>query len=282
MAAGKYKLIVHADDFGLSEKVNEGIIRAHRDGIVTSASLMANGEAFESAIRLARCSPSLDVGIHLTLTEEKPLSEKNKIPSLLDKNNRFHCHATKFAKRYLTGKISLDEVNHELDAQIRKVINHGVIVSHLDSHQHIHMLPGIRKLVGKLAGKYSINAIRYPKESLSSYMLVEKGGFSRLIQLVGLNAFCSVADTKDVQKPDYFFGFFYGGGLTKTRLRKILHHLRPDSTCEIMCHPGVHDDASQYNHWHYHWKDELDALTDHEIKGYIDSKGVELISYADL
>lgn len=276
------RLIVNADDYGLSEKVNEGIIKAHRDGIVTSASLMANAEAFESAVRLAKSNQSLDVGIHLTLTEEKPLSEPGKIPSLLGENNRFHCHATEFAKRYLTGKISLDEVALELDSQIRKVIDHGVMVSHLDSHQHVHMLPGIRKLVGKFAEKYSIKAIRYPKESLSPYMFVDTSGFNRLLQLLVLNTFCAINNTSDSRKTNRFYGFFYGGKLTKKRLWKILESLQSNGTAEIMCHPGMCNHDNDYSHWGYMWQDEYNALTDEEIKGYIADKGIVLVGYRDV
>jgi len=276
------KLIVHADDFGLSEKTNEGIERAHRSGIVTSTSLMATGAAFESAIRVSRSTPTLDIGIHLTLTEEEPLSKRNSIATLLDNDEKFYDHAITFIKRYMAGKISLDEVRQEMDAQICKVLDYGVKVSHLDSHQHIHMLPGIRKVVGELAGKYSISAIRYPRESLMPYMLLEKGGLARLVQLLGLNTFCAIARTPDIRQPDHFFGFFYGGGLTKDRLWRLLHQRCSAGTCEIMCHPGVYDEACRYNHWDYHWQEELDALTDQEIRGYLDSSDIELISYADL
>jgi len=279
---GICKLIVHADDFGLSEQVNEGIVEAHCKGIVTSTSLMATGAAFESAISLSRSTPTLDVGIHLTLTEEEPLSKKNSIPSLLDDDQCFHDHAITFIKRYIVGRISLGEIKQELDAQICKILDYGIRVSHLDSHQHIHMLPGIRKIVGELANKYSISAVRYPKESLMPYMLKENGGIGRLAQLLSLNMFCMIARTPAIQQPDCFFGFFYGGGLTKDRLQKILQRLCPDGTSEIMCHPGVYDDTCQYNHWGYHWQDELDALTDREIREFINSRGVELISYADL
>jgi len=276
------KLIIHADDFGLSEKVNQGIVKAHCNGIVTSTSLMATGAAFESAIELSRSTPTLDTGIHLTLTEEEPASKRDDIPTLLDNDQCFHDHAITFIKRYMVRKISLDEVKQELDAQICKILDYGVSVSHLDSHQHIHMLPGIRKVVGELAKKYAIPAIRYPKESMMLYMLKEEGGLNRLAQLLGLNTFCTIARTSGTQQPDRFFGFFYGGSLTKERLWKILQQLDPGATNEIMCHPGMYDDTCKYNHWGYHWQNELDALTDQKIKNHIDSSGIKLISYADI
>ncbi|HEY4713486.1 MAG TPA: ChbG/HpnK family deacetylase, partial [Aquirhabdus sp.] len=117
------KLIVHADDFGISEQVNDGILKAHLNGILTSTSIMATGAAFDHAVSISNSVPSLDVGIHLTLVEEKPLLEMRQISSLLDNNGRFYGHATIFTKKYLFGKIRIDEVVHELDAQIQKVLD---------------------------------------------------------------------------------------------------------------------------------------------------------------
>src|SRR4051794_14595620 len=144
------KLIVNADDLGLCEAVNEGIVQAHQNGIVTSASIMANGSAFDHAIRLCKLVPSLDLGVHLTLVEEEPLRQASTIPSLIDGGGRIHPDATIFAKKYVSGAIRLSEVWSELDAQIQKVVSRGVSVSHLDSHQHVHALPQILRIVREL------------------------------------------------------------------------------------------------------------------------------------
>ena len=217
------KLIVHADDFGLSEKVNEGIIQAHRNGIVTSASIIANGVAFDHAAQLCHSTPTLDIGVHLTLVEEKPLSDKGDIPSLVDKSGCFYNRAEAFIRRYLLSLVCFDEVQHELDLQVHKVLNTGLEVSHLDGHQHIHMLPRISRIVGQLARKHNIPAVRYPRERLKSYMFREKGGLSRIIQLVVLNAFCRMSDVGSVKRPNHFVGFFYGGRLHKKNLQKVIY-----------------------------------------------------------
>jgi predicted glycoside hydrolase/deacetylase ChbG (UPF0249 family) len=137
-------------------------------------------------------------------------------------------------------------------------------------------------VVGELAMKYSISAIRYPRESLVPYILKEKINLKRLVQLLSLNMFCAITRTSGTQQPDHFYGFFYGGGLTKDRLWKILKQLNPESTCEIMCHPGLFDAGSKYDHWGYHWQEELEALTDQGIAEHINSTGIELITYADI
>jgi hopanoid biosynthesis associated protein HpnK len=276
------KLIVHADDFGLSEKVNEGIIEAHRNGIVTSASIMANGVAFEQAVELCNSTPTLDVGVHLTLVEEKPLSDKRDIPSLVDKSGFFYNRAAAFIRRYLLSNVSFDEVRYELDLQVRKVVASGLEVTHLDGHQHIHMLPRISLIVGQLARKYNIPAVRYPREKLKNYMFKEQGGLPRIIQLVVLNAFCRMSDVGNVKRPNYFVGFFYGGQLNKKNLQKIIENLPSDDICELMCHPGLSDAGSSYHHWRYNWQEELNALTDPEIKDLLRKTGVKLISYREL
>lgn len=276
------RLIVHADDFGLSEKINTGVLQAHRSGILTSASLMPTGIAFDHAIQICKSTPTLDIGIHLTLVEERPQSAETAIPSLLAGNGHFHDHITTFIRHYAYRKISLDEVRQELDAQINRVLKEGISVSHLDSHQHVHMLPGIRRVVGDLANHYSIPSVRYPKERFAPYMLSKRGNLGRLVQLLTLNTFCHLSDTRGSIRPDHFFGFFFGGNLTTENIWKILEHLPLDGTCELMCHPGNHDAEGQHNHWGYHWQDELDALTNPDVRKYLNENNIQLISYAEL
>lgn len=276
------KLIVHADDFGLSEKVNEGILRAHTRGILTSTSLMATGAAFDHAIGIWQTTPTLDVGIHLTLVEEKPLLEAEIVPSLVDGKGRFYDHAKEFAKRYLTGRIRIQEVQRELEAQIRKVLSSGINVSHLDSHQHLHMLPKILNIVVKLAQKYGIPAIRIPSEKLHFNMLWKSGSITRVMQSLVLKILCKMGDCADLLGTDYFFGFLFSGNLNKENLRKVLQHLPSNGTCEIMCHPGSDDPHSRYSHWGYHWLDELNALLDPEISDFLRYKRIKLISYRQL
>ena len=104
------KLIVHADDFGLTEKVNEGILQAHLNGVLTSASIIANGSAFDHAISLAKKNPTLDIGVHFTLVEERPLRDHNEIKSLTNVGGNFHGNAKIFMKKYLTGQVLISEV----------------------------------------------------------------------------------------------------------------------------------------------------------------------------
>ena len=273
------KLIVHADDFGLSEKINEGIIQAHIHGILTSTSIMANGRAFEHAVELCQSTPTLDVGIHLTLVGEQPLLNPGQIPSLVDNTGKFDHHATEFTKRYLLGKIYLPEVRRELEAQIEKVLSFGLSISHLDSHQHLHILPQILNITVDLAKKYNIRAIRFPCENLYVDMLRAQVSPSRILQSLVLKFLCFRGRNANIWRTDHFSGFLFGGNLNKQNLQKIIECLPRHGTCELMCHPGLDDPNTRYNHWGYRWSDELNALIDPDISNLIDHKGIHLTSY---
>jgi chitin disaccharide deacetylase len=275
------RLIVHGDDFGLSERVNEGIVHAHRHGILTSTSLIASGAAFEHAVRLAGDTPTLDVGVHLTLVGEKPTAPSDLIPTLLGDEGLLHRDAGSFVGKYFRGAISLSEIQRELDAQIAKVVASGIRPTHVDGHQHLHMLPGVRRVVGELADRHHIRCIRYPRETPRLYMLQDFSSLGRLLQLLVLDLFCLLSRTSDGKRCDHFYGFFYGGRLSKANLARVLEHLASAGTCELMCHPGEHD-SPRYSAWGYRWKEERDALTDQAISAYLKAQRVELISYADL
>lgn len=275
------KVIVHADDFGLTEKINEGILRAYIQGILTSTSIMANGQAFEHAINIARSTPTLDVGIHLTLIEERPLLNAEEIPTLVAPNGQFHPHALEFIRRYLLGRISLKEARKELESQVRKVLTAGISPSHLDSHQHVHMLPGILNIVVELSQKYGIPAIRFPRE-FGVFRKIRKVPFTRLAQALVLNLFCQMVKDRIGRKTDFFAGFLFGGNLNKENLLRIFGDLHHSGTYEIMCHPGLDDPDTHYKHWGYHWLDELKALLDKGIFDLVQHKGIHLISYRQL
>ena len=276
------RLIVHADDFGLTEHVNAGIVQAHREGILTSASITANGVAFAQAITLARANPSLDVGIHLTLVEEMPVLHPESIPSLVERDGRFPPHASNFFLKYLSGRIRLAEIRRELEAQIQKILATGIRVTHFDSHQHLHVLPGILRLTAELAATYGVPAIRLPDERLPLSVIWNSGSLARLLQMRVLGFFCRRGARHVPLRPDHFFGFWWGGRLNRENLRSTLQLLPSQGTCELMCHPGKADHDSAYRHWNYQWQEELEALTDAGIAAFIRERGIRLCSYREL
>jgi hopanoid biosynthesis associated protein HpnK len=276
------RLIVHADDFGMSEAVNRGILEAHERGIVTSTSIMATAPAFEHAVRLAKARPSLDVGVHLTLTEQQPLIGGVAGASLVGPDGRFAPHLVQFAARYLRGKVSLAAVRAELDAQIRRVRDAGVTVSHLDGHQHVHVLPGIAAIVAELAAAHGIEAVRYPAERVRAYMLRSASNARRLVEQIVLGGVCAISPLRALKRSDAFVGFYFGGRLDEAALATVLAGLPARGTVELMCHPGGDDERAAEGYWQYSWAAERAALTSPRIRALLDARGAKLVSYRDL
>jgi hopanoid biosynthesis associated protein HpnK len=273
------RLIVHADDFGLSEAVNRAVIAAHAGGIVTSTSIMAGGGAFEHAVALARSHPSLDVGVHLTLTEQRPVAAN--VPSLVDSDGKLAPHATQLARRRALGKISMADVRKELEAQIRRVLDRGITPTHLDGHQHVHVLPGVAQVVLELARAYGIRAVRYPAERVRGYMLRSPARAKRVAEQLAVAGLSALSPLRALRRCDDFVGFYFGGRLNERNLRTVVEHLPPRGTIELMCHPGFEDPESRYGHWGYAWAEEAAALSSPAIRALLAARGVRLIGYRD-
>jgi predicted glycoside hydrolase/deacetylase ChbG (UPF0249 family) len=243
---------------------------------------MAGADAFDHAVAIAKANDTLDIGIHLTLVEERPILDPKTVPSLVDGEGRFHRHATVFAGKYFQKKISLDDVRRELDAQIRKVLASGVRVSHLDSHQHLHMLPGVLKITLELAREHGISRVRFPRESIRPYMFRNPAGLSRVAQLAALNMFCGAGKRDFPTSTEHFAGFYHGGALNTKNLLDLVSHLPSSGACELMCHPGHADPSASRAHWGYRWPDELEALKNPDVVAALRARGAELISWRDL
>jgi hopanoid biosynthesis associated protein HpnK len=270
------ELIVNADDFGFSEAVNRGIVDAHDHGIVTSASLMATGAAFEHAVELARSRPRLAVGVHLVLTEHRPLMGA-AAPSLVDGRGAFEPHLAQLLGRQLRRGISLSEVRRELAAQIERVRGAGISISHLDGHQHVHVLPGIARVVAELAAAYGIGAVRYPAERVRGYMLRSARHGIRLAEQAALGLFCAASPLERLRRSDEFVGFYFGGRLDEAHLATVITGLPAAGTVELMCHPG--DEGMQPSgDWQYAWAKERDALMSPRIRELVMARGVQLVA----
>jgi hopanoid biosynthesis associated protein HpnK len=275
------QLIVNADDFGLAEAVNNGIAEAYDRGIVTSASLMATGAAFDHAVALARARPGLAIGVHLVLTEHGPLLGAAAVASLVGPDGRFPPHVTQLLFRSLRGSISLSDVRLELDAQLRRVREAGLSVSHLDGHQHAHVLPGVAAVVAGLADAHGVAAVRYPAERMRGYMLRRIRYARRVAEQAALNLFCASSPLKRLRRSDEFVGFYFGGRLDEGNLATVLARLPSSGTVELMCHPGD-EDIRKAGDWHYAWAAERDALTSPRIRELVTARGVRLVSYRDI
>ena len=280
MSAG-LKLIVNADDFGISEAVNHGIVEAFDGGIVTSTSLMATGAAFDHAVELARARPGLSVGVHLVLTEHRPLIGAAAAASLVEPDGKFAPHLAQLLAKRLRGAVSMAEVRLELDAQIRRVRDAGVAISHVDGHQHAHVLPGIAAVVAELAAKHGIRAVRYPAERVRGYMLRSPRHARRVAEQAALGLFCASSPLKRLRRSDDFVGFFFGGRLDEANLATVLTGLPPAGTVELMCHPGD-ENMRPSDDWQYAWAAERDALMSPRIRELVAARGMQLVSYRDV
>ncbi|HKO58920.1 MAG TPA: ChbG/HpnK family deacetylase, partial [Thermoanaerobaculia bacterium] len=147
-------LIVTADDVGLHRGMTDGAIHAHLHGIVTACSVVANGAAFEHAVERLQSTPTLEVGVHLTLVEERPLADD--VPSLVGANDLLLENWAQFVPRYFARLIRMRDVERELRAQLSRVLDAGLRVTHLNGHQHLHLLPRVFAIVERLADEYGV------------------------------------------------------------------------------------------------------------------------------
>ncbi len=279
------KLIVNADDFGLHPEVNKAIIKGYQEGCLRSTSLMPTGVATEEACELARENPGLGVGIHLTLVAEKPLLPLEKVSTLVGADGKFYKDHVEFIKNFVTGKIDKAQLYAECEAQINKAMALGLNITHLDSHQHLHVLPGIAGMCMELAQKYGISKMRFPGEGYTFRGDYPAEAF-RFVAKCGLTFCADLARHKgkcyNMVMPDNFFGMLAGGNMQEKYFMNIIRSL-PEGVSEIMVHPGADNEAlGKCYDWQYHWEDELASVTSPAVMDYIKDNDIKLISFKEL
>ena len=278
------QLIINADDFGLHELINQGIVAGHVSGCVTSTSIMAGGDAFEHAIELARQNPDLGIGVHLTLVGARPVA-RGDIHSLLTSDGLFFSNYYQFAKKYICGQIAKKHIEYELRCQIQKVGGKGITVTHIDSHQHLHALPGMAEVISRIASEFNINKIRIPAESIG-FLGAGSLDFRRVMARSVLTVCSLLAKTsfshEGLHAPQHFFGMLNGGAMVQSALLHILKKL-PDGVSEIMVHPGKSTEKlAQLFAWGYSWQEEMEALQSKEVLDTIQTRNIQLINFSDL
>jgi hopanoid biosynthesis associated protein HpnK len=286
-------LIVNADDLGWTAGVNRGIAEAHRNGIVTSASLLANGEAFAEAVELARTARGLGVGVHLNLSDGPAVAPRDTVASLLNHAGEFEGGPDALLLKIATRGLSMREVELEWDAQIAKLRKAGIEPTHLDGHKHVHMLPGLFEIALRLAKRHGIAAIRVSHEASSlraalstgearGAVVLKQGVQARGLKLLARDA-REQAERAGLSTADYFCGIAQTGELTKEGVARLLQSL-PDGTTELMCHPGYADETLRKTATRLQAsrEKELAILTDPEIRNLVASQGIRLIDYAFL
>ena len=279
------KVVFHADDFGLTRAVNAGIVEAFDKGVLRSTSLMPGAGAAEDAAALARALPRLDVGLHLTLVEERPILPPDRIPSLVSGGRFWPSHVTVFA-RWATGRWRVDEAAAEAAAQWERIRELGVRPSHCDGHQHLHLLPGLFPRVVALARADGVRFVR-------TRLVGAPGGSGAAVRRatrVAVNAVAALARRgvpADAAARFVTVGFVEAGGrLTTERLLEILDAARRSGMpiVEVMLHPGDRDAETerQYGHWNYRWERDRDLLLDPRLPDALAERGIEITSFRAL
>ncbi len=263
------RLVVNADDFGFTEDVNEGILRSHLDGIVRSASLMANGAAFEDAVRIARRHPGLGVGCHLTLVQGESLSQPGiRLPSSL--------------RSLLASPPTFAEARREFQAQADRITRSGIVPFHLDTHKHVHLVPSVLDAALAVAQRLGVGWIRKPFDApfglspglracLAMALRPWRIPFEDRLRKAG----CRTAD--------YFAGFVATGRLDAIWLARLLRRL-PQGVGELVCHPGICGPQllAAETRLKASREVELKALCSSRARRAVSEAGIELVSYREL
>jgi hopanoid biosynthesis associated protein HpnK len=284
------RLIVNADDFGLTAGVNRGILEAHATGIVTSTTLMANSAAFDDAVQLARLNSKLSVGCHLVLVDGSPLLGADTVPSLMDPGNPsyFRQNITSFALRALSGRLDADEIETEATAQIRKLQSAGIPVSHIDTHKHTHMFPQVLRPLLRAAKACGVRAIRNPfgwmavSRIANRPQLWQRYGQVKLLNLLAGKFRRAVADAGMITT-DGSVGVVATGALGDRLINFILETL-PEGTWEFVTHPGYNDAKLADIHTRLRQSRDLEReiLSRPAMRELLNRNGIQLIPWSDL
>jgi predicted glycoside hydrolase/deacetylase ChbG (UPF0249 family) len=241
------RLILNADDFGLTPGINRAIAELHAAGVLTSATLMANGPAFDDAVATAHAHPTLGVGCHIVLTDGIPVLPPRYIPTLLGPDGKtLRPSLVDFSQAVLRRKINPLEIELEALAQIAKLQNAGISITHLDTHKHTHLFPLVCNRLLALAVQNNIPAIRNPFEPAFTLALGHGSHLRRLaIRTIGRFRPTFEKNLKarngKIATTDGTIAISATGQLTAQTLAEILAALPPTGTFELCCHPGYND-----------------------------------------
>ena len=282
------RLIINADDLGLTSGVNRAIAEAARAGAITSATLMANSRAFDDAVTLAKQLPNLKIGCHIVLIDGEPLVAG--LSSLTGGNSRFRSSMKDFAWAAMRKRISQQEIQREAEAQIRKIQAAGINLTHVDTHKHTHMFPHVLRPVLRAAKTCGIRAVRNPFEPAAARPGQFKGRpalWTRTFQVALLSRFARdfrrIVQEEGMSTTSGTAGIVATGNMDQKLLTMTIDSL-PEGTWELVCHPGYMDAelSAAGTRLLQSRKVELDALTSEETKQALSKRGLELISYANL
>lgn len=275
------RLIVTADDFGLSLAVNEAVEEAHRDGLLTCASLMVTGPAAADAVARARRLPSLGVGLHLVLSDGTPVLPAGAIPALAGANGKFAENMVKTGIAIQFRPAVRRQMEAEVHAQFDAFRRTGLKLDHVNGHHHYHLHPRIADAVLHQAREFNLRAVRVPYEPPFLSYQAAGDGLSRRLAAAALHALPASALRRKLGRAglaanDRLFGLADSGGMTRERVLAFIRHL-PPGVSELYFHPATaapgSDDAGSR---------ELAALLDADVAALVRHLGIERITFAAL
>lgn len=276
-------MIVNADDFGRHELINKAVEQGIVEGCLRSATLMPGGRAFDSAVAVAKRHKDLGVGIHFTLVNGYPILPPDEIPSLVTNQGVFYDDYMIFVKRFIAGKINYEEVRAELAAQLQKLKQTGLELTHADSHQHMHTLPGIIDIVLDIAKGAGIKAVRAPRTPL---LFGKCNGIAQLIGRLGLGTLARLAavkaENKKIATTEHFAGIVAGEAVAEPYLMNIILNLQPGTT-EVMMHPGMDNGVLvPACNWNHDFEAELTAIVSPKVRKLAASGHIEITNFRAL
>lgn len=282
MADADIRLVVNADDFGLSPAVSRGILRAHRDGIVTSTSLLGNVADLDGARALLAEAPGLGVGVHLALSGGAPVSPAQRVPSLVTPDGRFHARGQDFITAWMRGRVLADDVQRELDAQVARIRDAGITIDHLDTHRHLGFLPVVGRAVEEVARRHDIAGIRSAVERPTLAWVTEPRRGLEAGLLTGL-AWLTRRQLGARRHGPQSWGYVESGRLDEIRILEILGRLAPGPH-ELICHPGEDDRDPELGEdtGRYDRTGELTSLTSEKVRRALGQRSVRLCRWGDL
>lgn len=271
----KRRLIVNADDFGLSSSVNAAVIRAHREGILTSTSLMVNEAGFDEAVKLAKENPSLGIGLHLTLLQGHSTLPPEKIPGLVDARGEFSESPVGVGLNYFFKGHLREQLRIEIHAQFEKFHSTGLPLDHVNGHLHLHLHPAIFKILMEDSEKLGIRRMRLTRDCLARSRKMSRGRLVYKISHAAIFEWLSrrarePLRQKNIRHAQITFGLLQNHRVDEEYLLKLLPELPPGDS-ELYSHPSLDK-----------FKHEFDALVSPRVRELTKKLGIELIRHQDL
>jgi hopanoid biosynthesis associated protein HpnK len=272
------KVIVTADDFGFSSEVNRAVLRAHREGVLTSASLMVTGDAVDEAVEIARANPSLAVGLHLALSRARSALPREAVPDLVDSDRMFPNGAVSAGLRLYFSRRARTQLRAEIEAQFEAFARHGIPLSHVDGHQHLHAHPAVLPIVTELASRQGAQGLRIPSEPLLASLRADRSRPVYKLAVALGHAFVRGFGSRSPRGScQLVIGSMMSGGMTDDYVISMLSASRVQVS-EVFFHPCEEESGEPYGPN----PGDLRALLSPRLKEFLTSSDYELTTYAGL